>query len=157
MGCSESNVFSTINMARLALEKRALFVLASSAEVYGAVGDSSVWFSEDDCICNAPPSSPYAASKIATEAVARHYALRGLRVAALRPANTYGRLLFTKNEEAKGYFVEKALCMMLSGARELSFDGFGESMRQWMYYPDHISAYLRCFTALSRGYLKRTM
>jgi UDP-glucose 4-epimerase len=138
----ESNVLSTINMARLALEKRALFVLASSAEVYGAVGDPSVWFSEDDCVCGGAPSSPYAASKVSAEVVARHYALRGLHVSVLRPTNTYGRLIFVRNEEARGYFVEKALCMMLSGVAELAFDGFGESMRQWMYYPDHVSAYL---------------
>jgi UDP-glucose 4-epimerase len=138
----ESNVLSTINMARLALEKRALFVLASSAEVYGAVGDPSVWFSEDDCVCGGAPSSPYAASKVSAEVVARHYALRGLRVSVLRPTNTYGRLIFVRSEEARGYFVEKALCMMLSGVAELAFDGFGESMRQWMYYPDHVSAYL---------------
>jgi len=138
----ESNVLSTINMARLALEKRAHFVLASSAEVYGAVGDPSVWFSEDDCVCGRAPSSPYAASKVSAEVVARHYALRGLRASVLRPTNTYGRLIFVRSEEARGYFVEKALCMMLSGVAELAFDGFGESMRQWMYYPDHVSAYL---------------
>jgi len=101
-----------------------------------------VWFSEDDCVCGRPPSSPYAASKVSAEVVARHYALRGLRVSVLRPTNTYGRLIFVRSEEARGYFVEKALCMMLSGATELAFDGFGESMRQWIYYPDHVSAYL---------------
>jgi len=138
----ESNVLSTINMARFALEKRALFILASSAEVYGVVDSPSTWFSENECICNRVPSSPYASSKISAEVVARHYALRGLRVAALRPTNTYGRLLFVRNKDAKSYFVEKAICMMLSGVSELLFEGFGDSMRQWMYYPDHLSAYL---------------
>ncbi|MGC8974434.1 MAG: NAD-dependent epimerase/dehydratase family protein [Thermoproteus sp.] len=138
----ENNVLTTLNAARLALEKGALFVLASSAEVYGVSPSPDVVYREGDCVCGRLPGSPYGVSKISAELAAMHYAVRGLRAVILRPTNTYGRLLFDKGEEARGYFVERALCGMLSGAAELVFDGFGESARQWLYYPDHVSAYI---------------
>jgi UDP-glucose 4-epimerase len=138
----EGNVLPTINAARLALEKRALLIFASSAEVYGATGDPSVVYREEEPVAANPPSSPYALAKIAAELVVKHYSLRGLRAVVMRPTSTYGRLLFDKSERAKEYFVEKAMVAMLSKAAVLAFDGYGESARQWLYYPDHVSAYV---------------
>jgi nucleoside-diphosphate-sugar epimerase len=60
----------------------------------------------------------------------------------MRPTNTYGRLIFDKSEQAKEYFIERAVSTMLNNAPELAFDGYGESARQWLYYPDHVSAYI---------------
>jgi nucleoside-diphosphate-sugar epimerase len=138
----ESNVLPVINMARLALEKNAPLILASSAEVYGVTGDPSIMHKEDEPLANRPPLSPYALAKIIAELVVRHYVLRGLRAVVMRPTSTYGRLLFNRSERARDYFVEKAVSAMLSGAPELAFDGYGESARQWLYYPDHVSAYI---------------
>jgi len=138
----EGNVLPVINMARLAIEKSALLILASSAEVYGVSGDPSTVYREDEPLASKSPSSPYALAKIAAELVVRHYVLRGLRAVIMRPTSTYGRLLFDRSEQAREYFVEKAVSAMLSGAPELAFDGYGESARQWLYYPDHVSAYV---------------
>jgi dTDP-D-glucose 4,6-dehydratase len=59
----------------------------------------------------------------------------------MRPTYTYGRLLFDQSQQAKEYFIEKAITSMLSNVPELAFDGYGESARQWLYFPDHVSAY----------------
>jgi len=63
------------------------FIFASSSSVYG--GDNEVPFSEDQPTTS--PLSPYAASKIAGEALCRAYHhLYGLPVAALRFFTVYG-------------------------------------------------------------------
>jgi UDP-glucose 4-epimerase len=138
----EDNVLPAINVARLALEKRAPLIFASSAEVYGASANPSTKHTEKEPLSAEPPSSPYALTKIVAELVVRHYTLRGLRAVIMRPTSTYGRLLFDKSERAKTFFIEKAITAMLSWASELAFDGYGESVRQWLYYPDHVSAYV---------------
>jgi UDP-glucose 4-epimerase len=138
----ENNVLPVINIVKLAIEKRALLILASSAEVYGMTGDPSIVHKEEEPVAARPPSSPYSLTKIVAELVVKHYSLRGLRAVIMRPTNTYGRLLFDKSERAKEYFIEKAITAMLGKVPELAFDGYGESARQWLYYPDHVSAYI---------------
>jgi dTDP-glucose 4,6-dehydratase len=140
----ENNILMTLNMARLALSKRALLILASSADIYPQIHTPRHSYAEDFNVLLAP-ASMYAVSKIASEAVVRHYSVKGLRAAILRPTSTYGRLLFDQSENAREYFVEKTLYSMLSQVPELTFDGFPESSRQWLYYPDHVSAYLTVF------------
>jgi dTDP-glucose 4,6-dehydratase len=138
----ENNILPVINIARLALEKQAILILASSAEVYGATGQAHVIYNEEECLTNRAPSSPYSLTKIVSELIIYHYSLRGLRGIIMRPSNTYGRLLFDQSEQAKEYFIEKAITSMLSNVQELAFDGYGESARQWLYFPDHVSAYI---------------
>jgi dTDP-glucose 4,6-dehydratase len=137
----ENNILPVINIAKLALEKHATLILASSAEVYGATSQPHIKYKEEECLTLRPPFSPYSLTKIVSELIVHHYILRGLKTIIMRPTNTYGRLLFDQSQQAKEYFIEKAITLMQSNVPELAFDGYGESARQWLYFPDHVSAY----------------
>ncbi len=81
-----TNLATTINVMEAARQSGARVVLASSVEVYG--GDRARPFEEDDPLA---PKSPYGASKVAGEALARSYRHSfGVDVAVLRFTNLYG-------------------------------------------------------------------
>ncbi len=133
------NYVGTINLveATLSYGRVEQFVVASSAEVYGpyqfphTVNEESV----------AVPTTPYGISKLAAELYVRYANQRGLNFTVLRPTNTYGRS-FNLPEEARGYFIEKAIIGALT-KKKLEFDGYPESTRKFMYVEDHVRAYLR--------------
>jgi UDP-glucuronate 4-epimerase len=80
------NVFVTANVLQRAVEVGARrVVIASSSSVYGDCYEPAV---EDQPLA---PLSPYAASKVAVEALAESYVSRGhLEVVVLRPFTVYG-------------------------------------------------------------------
>lgn len=84
-----TNLFGTLAVAEAVLAEapEALFVHASSAEVYGLSFRSGRSLDED-----APmrPANPYAASKAAADLAVGEMALRGLRAVRLRPFNHTG-------------------------------------------------------------------
>ncbi len=84
-----ANLFGTLAIAEAVLAEapEALFVHASSAEVYGLSFQSGHPLDED-----APmrPANPYAASKAAADLALGEMALRGLRAVRLRPFNHTG-------------------------------------------------------------------
>jgi UDP-glucose 4-epimerase len=87
------------------------------------------------------PQSPYAISKYVAELYVReHYPLSVI----VRPANTFDRSILAHVEEARGYFVEKAVIQALemkNGKRQvLKFDGYPETVRTWIHISDHVKA-----------------
>ena len=90
LGTWRANLLGTLALAEAVREAapEALFLLASSAEVYGlSFRDAALPLAED-----APlrPANPYAASKAAADLALGEMALRGLRAVRMRPFNHAG-------------------------------------------------------------------
>ncbi|WP_237214355.1 NAD-dependent epimerase/dehydratase family protein [Falsiroseomonas oryziterrae] len=83
------NLLGTLAVAEAVLAEApgAVFVLASSAEVYGLSFQDGHALAEDGAL---RPANPYAASKAAADLAVGEMALRGLRAIRLRPFNHTG-------------------------------------------------------------------
>ncbi len=128
-----ANFDGTVNLVHAIVKgtpnSRLLF--ASTAEVYG-------WQEEGKPITEEVPlhpASPYAVTKVAADEYIqmanRIYHLKGT---VLRPINSYGRTGET------GFLVEYLISKMLAG--ETCYIGAPESIRDYMYSEDHVSAYI---------------
>ena len=102
----ETNAMGTLNMCRAALAEGAeQFVQLSTSEVYGTA--RSVPISEDHPM---QPQSPYAASKVAADAVATSFHRSfGLPLVIARPFNTYGP------RQSRRAFIPAVMTQVLSG------------------------------------------
>lgn len=108
------------------------FVFASSSSVYGAA--SRVPFSEDDPV--RAPISPYAASKIAGEALCHVYShLYGMRVACLRFFTVYGPR--QRPDLAIRKFAEA-----IAAGRPIPVYGDGSTGRDYTYIDDIVAGIL---------------
>ena len=110
------------------------FVHVSTDEVFGSLGDDGL-FSEANAY---DPSSPYSASKAASDHLAlawqRTY---GLPVVLTNCSNNYGPY----------HFPEKLIPLMITNAlleRELPVYGMGINVRDWLYVDDHARALIDC-------------
>jgi dTDP-glucose 4,6-dehydratase len=108
------------------------FVHVSTDEVFGSLGDDG-FFSETTAY---DPSSPYSASKAASDhlALAWHRTY-GLPVVLSNCSNNYGPY----------HFPEKLIPLMITNAlmgRELPVYGSGTNVRDWLYVEDHARALL---------------
>ncbi|MEM2233827.1 MAG: NAD-dependent epimerase/dehydratase family protein [Nitrososphaerota archaeon] len=114
-----------------------VFVYYSSAEVYdpphSPVGRP---LTENDRVY---PRTPYAASKLAAEAFVTTMAEKMAPVIVLRPCNTFDRSELHMVDEAREYFVEKAIIKVLRG-ENLVFEGREYAIRTWMHVSDHAEA-----------------
>ena len=127
-----TNFEGTVNLVHAILSEapNARLIAASTAEVYGwQHGDKPI---KEDALLN--PASPYAVTKSAADQyiqmATRVYHLKGT---ALRPINSYGRT------GEGGFFTEYLISKMLSG--ETCFIGAPDSVRDYMFAEDHVSAY----------------
>ncbi|MBX4936765.1 dTDP-glucose 4,6-dehydratase [Rhizobium binae] len=116
------------------------FLHVSTDEVYGSLGDEGL-FEETTPY---DPSSPYSASKAASDhlAIAWHRTY-GLPVVVSNCSNNYGPF----------HFPEKLIPLMILNALEgkpLPVYGNGANVRDWLYVEDHARA---LFTIASRGRL----
>jgi dTDP-glucose 4,6-dehydratase len=114
------------------------FLHVSTDEVYGDIDDP---FEADETF-PVKPSSPYAASKAASDLLALAYVRTyGLPVVVTRASNNYGPYQFP----------EKLIPLMISNALEgnpLPVYGDGMQVRDWLYVDDHCRA---IWAALTRG------
>lgn len=103
------------------------FVMVSTDEVYGTLGDTGA-FTESTPLA---PRSPYAASKAAADLLARAYGESfGLDVVVTRCSNNYGPYQFP----------EKLIPLVIHHAlRDLPIPVYGTGMnvRDWIYVEDH--------------------
>ncbi|WP_424811126.1 GDP-mannose 4,6-dehydratase [Roseococcus sp. YIM B11640] len=85
----QANLLGTISLAEAVRIRAggAVFLLASSAEVYGLSFQSDRALAEDAAM---RPANPYAASKAAADLAVGEMALRGLRAIRMRPFNHTG-------------------------------------------------------------------
>ncbi|MDD3530356.1 MAG: dTDP-glucose 4,6-dehydratase [Gallionellaceae bacterium] len=109
----------------------------STDEVYGSLGATGL-FSEASCY---RPNSPYAASKAASDHLARAWQhTYGLPVVITNCSNNYGPCQFP----------EKLIPLMILNAlegRPLPVYGDGRQVRDWLYVEDHARALVRVFMA----------
>lgn len=103
----------------------------STDEVYGSLGPSDPAFSE---ITPYAPSSPYSASKAASDHLVRAYHhTYGLEVTTSNCSNNYGPYQFP----------EKLVPLMIVNALEgkpLPVYGDGSNIRDWLFVEDHVRA-----------------
>jgi len=121
----------------------ARFLHVSTDEVYGSLG-STGHFREDSPI---QPSSPYAASKAASDLLVRAAVhTHGFPALVTNCSNNYGPYQFP----------EKLIPLMIANAfegRELPVYGDGLNVRDWLYVEDHAEALL---VALEKGRVGET-
>jgi dTDP-glucose 4,6-dehydratase len=107
------------------------FLHVSTDEVYGSLGPKDPAFSETTAYA---PNSPYAASKAASDHLARAYHhTYGLPVLTTNCSNNYGPFQFP----------EKLIPLVLLNALEgkpLPVYGDGSNVRDWLFVEDHCSA-----------------
>nr|WP_181448075.1 dTDP-glucose 4,6-dehydratase [Dissulfurirhabdus thermomarina] len=115
------------------------FVHVSTDEVYGSLGPEDPPFTEETPLA---PNSPYAASKAASDLLARAaFKTHGLPVVVTRCSNNYGPYQFP----------EKLIPLMIANAwagRPLPVYGDGLNVRDWIHVSDHCRGVL---AALERG------
>jgi dTDP-glucose 4,6-dehydratase len=137
-----NGTFSLLDAARRAWEKwpddAARFVHVSTDEVFGALGETGV-FTETTAYA---PSSPYAASKAASDLLVRSYfKTYNLPAVVTNCCNNYG----------PRQLPEKLIPLMITNAAEmkaLPVYGEGRQIREWLHVDDHVAG---LWAALSRG------
>jgi dTDP-glucose 4,6-dehydratase len=124
-------------------KQRFRFHHVSTDEVYGSLGDDG-FFTEETPY---DPSSPYSASKAASDHLARAWQRTyGLPVLITNCSNNYGPYQYP----------EKLMPLMIQNAlagKPLPVYGRGENVRDWLYVDDHARALL---TVLERGRVGET-
>ena len=125
-----TNCGGTATVCRVALEVGVGRVLhVSTDEVYGSIDEGS--FIEADPLA---PSSPYSASKAASDLIALSYhRTYGLAVVGTRSTNNYGR--FQYPEKVVPLFVTR----LLRGGR-VPLYGDGGNVRDWCHVDDNCAA-----------------
>jgi dTDP-glucose 4,6-dehydratase len=107
------------------------FLHVSTDEVYGSLAPADPPFSETTAYA---PNSPYAASKAASDHLARaYYHTWGVPVLTTNCSNNYGPFQFP----------EKLIPLMILNALEgkpLPVYGDGKNVRDWLFVEDHCSA-----------------
>ena len=111
-------------------KSRFRFLHVSTDEVYGSLGDAGL-FSEDTSY---DPSSPYSASKAASDHLAKAWhRTYGLPVIVSNCSNNYGPY----------HFPEKLIPLNIINAlesRPITVYGDGSNIRDWLYVEDHARA-----------------
>ncbi|MBW1773009.1 MAG: dTDP-glucose 4,6-dehydratase [Deltaproteobacteria bacterium] len=137
-----TNIYGTYNLlefsrmswplgdSRSLAKKR--FLQISTDEVYGSLGETGLFTEESPY----DPSSPYSASKAASDHLAKAYfRTYALPVIITNSSNNYGPYQFP----------EKLIPLTITNARkgvELPVYGDGKNVRDWLFVEDHCSALL---------------
>ena len=139
-----TGTFTLLDVARRLWEGDAdsrRFIHVSTDEVYGALGETGL-FTETTPYA---PSSPYAASKAASDLLARSYfRTYGLPIVITNCCNNYGQYQLP----------EKLLPLMISNAVEgkpLPVYGEGKQVREWLHVEDHCAALWCAMTRAELG------
>jgi len=130
----EINLQGTRNLLEICTQNKNIsMTLASSAEVYG---ESPGAHSETSAL---NPQSPYAASKVAAEALCiSYYYTYGSNVRVIRNFNTFG-----PRQKSSGYgSVISIFCRRALDNKPLIIYGDGEQTRDYQYIDDAIEGYL---------------
>ena len=138
----QTNIVGTFTLLELARKyKTSLFHHVSTDEVYGSLGKTGL-FAES---MPYDPSSPYSASKAASDHLVRAYwRTYGVPVTISNCSNNYGPYQFP----------EKLIPLMLYNARHrkpLPVYGSGQNVRDWLYVTDHCRAIWVIMTRGRRG------
>ena len=125
-----NGTFNLLELSRQNMNRMALFHHVSTDEVFGSLG-SDGYFTETTAY---DPSSPYSASKAASDHLVMAYSRTyGLPVTLSNCSNNYGPY----------HFPEKLIPLMILNALEgkpLPVYGNGRNVRDWLYVRDHCRA-----------------
>jgi dTDP-glucose 4,6-dehydratase len=142
-----TNVMGTFHLLEAARRRSARIVRfhhVSTDEVYGSLGETGFFVESTPY----DPSSPYSASKAASDHLVRAYhRTYGLPASISNCSNNYGPYQFP----------EKLIPLVILNAMEerpLPVYGRGENVRDWLYVADHCRAVWRAMTegAVGRTY-----
>ena len=124
----QTNVLGTFNVLEASRKVGIKTVIhVSTDEVYGSLSDGSA---EETYLLQ--PNSPYAASKAASDLLARSYFVtHGLDVRTTRCCNNYGKHQYP--EKVIPVFINK-----LKSGEKLSIYGDGKNVREWIHVSDHV-------------------
>lgn len=122
-----TNVLGTFNVLEASRKTKIKTIIhVSTDEVYGSLAEGSA-----DETYPLLPNSPYAASKAASDLLARSYFVtHGLDVRITRCCNNYGKYQFP--EKVIPVFIKKLLA-----GENLPIYGNGENVREWIHVLDH--------------------
>ncbi|RYG12214.1 MAG: dTDP-glucose 4,6-dehydratase [Chitinophagaceae bacterium] len=153
-GFIKTNIIGTYNLLECALaywrildfEKKVKFRFhhVSTDEVYGDLGNTLNFFTEDSAYS---PSSPYSASKASSDHLVRAWGRTyGLPILITNCSNNYGPYQFP----------EKLIPLMILSAlqeKALPIYGDGHQIRDWLYVDDHARA---LYKVISSGVVGET-
>lgn len=138
-----NGTFTLLELCRKYADRIELFHHVSTDEVYGALGDEGAFTEETPYA----PSSPYSASKAASDHLVRAY------------HRTYGtptKISNCSNNYGPYQFPEKLIPLMILNAlegRPLPVYGTGRNVRDWLYVTDHCRA---IWTIMNHGGMGET-
>jgi dTDP-glucose 4,6-dehydratase len=123
----QANVLGTFNVLEASRKSEVKTMIhVSTDEVYGSLIEGSA-----DESFPLEPNSPYAASKAASDLLARSYFVtHGLDVRTTRCCNNYGRYQFP--EKIIPVFINQ-----LNAGKKLPIYGDGKNVREWIHALDH--------------------
>jgi dTDP-glucose 4,6-dehydratase len=123
----QTNVLGTFNVLEASRKTKIKTVMhISTDEVYGSLTEGSA-----DETYPLLPNSPYAASKAASDLLARSYFVtHGLDVRTTRCCNNYGKYQYP--EKVIPVFIKKLLA-----GENLPIYGNGQNIREWIHVLDH--------------------
>lgn len=123
----QTNVAGTHSMLQASMENNVkIFLHVSTDEVYGSI-DTGSWTEEEPLL----PNSPYAASKAASDLIARSYFVtHGLDVRITRCSNNFGPYQYP--EKVIPLFITN----LLEG-KKIPLYGDGLNVRDWLHVDDH--------------------
>lgn len=136
-----TGTFNLLDLCRQRMDRIGLFHHVSTDEVYGSLGPEG-YFTE---VTPYDPSSPYSASKAASDHLVTAYSRTyGLPVTISNCSNNYGPYQFP----------EKLIPLMILNALEgkpLPVYGDGGNIRDWLFVTDHCKAVWRIMQQGERG------
>ena len=123
----QTNVLGTFNVLEASRRSKIKTVIhVSTDEVYGSLAEGSA-----DETYPLLPNSPYAASKAASDLLARSYFVTyGLDVRITRCCNNYGQYQFPEK-------VIPVIINSIQSKREIPIYGTGSNIREWIHVKDH--------------------
>jgi dTDP-glucose 4,6-dehydratase len=123
----QTNVLGTFNVLEASRKTKIKTVIhVSTDEVYGSLAEGSA-----DETYPLLPNSPYAASKAASDLLARSYFVtHGLDVRTTRCCNNYGKYQFPEK-------VIPVIINSIQTGKKIPIYGTGTNIREWIHVKDH--------------------
>ena len=144
-----ANVFGTVQLLKLCVNKKCRFRFISSSEVYGILPNQLVPISESQSgfIDNLNPRNAYAEAKRAAENLCSAYkAEYGIDFVIARPGHIYGPTALQSDNRVSSQFMYEAV-----RGKDLVLKSAGTQIRSYCYCLDCASALLSILTCGKNG------
>jgi len=137
----QTNVLGTFNVLEASRKTKITTVIhVSTDEVYGSLADGSA-----DETYPLLPNSPYAASKAASDLLARSYFVtHGLDVRTTRCCNNYGKYQYPEK-------VIPVIINSIQAGKKIPIYGNGANIREWIHVNDHCKGILEVLEHGNKG------